>query len=50
MNDELLEAAKPLIQYLAETYNPHVIAIVNGNEIKLFNGIARSGTDEFIRD
>ena len=50
MNDELLEAAKPLIKYLAENYHPHVTAIVNCSEVELLEGLARSITNEFIRD
>ena len=49
MNEKLLEAAKPLIEYLVANHPPHVTAIVTGNKIELLVGLARASTNEFNR-
>lgn len=50
MNDELLEAAKPLIKYLAENHHPHVTAIVTATEVQLVEELATRYTEEFLVD
>ena len=37
--ETIKEAAKPLIKYLCENYNPHVTAIVTGTSIELVEGL-----------
>ena len=48
--DEMLEAAKPLMKWLAENFNPHMMAIVHAADIELLEGIATSGTLEYVDD
>ena len=48
--DELLEAAKPLIKYLAENHHPHHTAIVTSGNVELFEGVKYCITNEFIKD
>lgn len=47
---ELLEAAKPLIQWLNDNCHPHCSAHVDQNTVELSEGIANIQTDEFIKD
>jgi hypothetical protein len=42
--------AMPIIKYLAENHNPHVVAIVTNKKAELFDGIKVINTDEFISD
>lgn len=49
-NDEMLEAAKPLIKWLCENTNPHAKLIVEHDSVELFEGCMRSRTEEFIKD
>lgn len=49
-NNALLEAAKPLIKYLAENYHPHIKAIVTSTEVEILEGLAINGTEEFLVD
>ena len=46
--DEMLEAAKPLMKWLAENYHPHAMAIVHAANVELLEGIATAGTIEFV--
>jgi hypothetical protein len=48
--DKMLEAAKPLMKWLAENFNPHTIAIVRAAHIELLEGIATNGTLEYVDD
>ena len=50
ISDALLEAAKPLIKYLAENYTSHVHAIVTDEMVELFEAFAANTTEEFLRD
>jgi hypothetical protein len=47
---QMLEAANPLIKWMAENVNPHCKAIVENNNVELLEGIATQGTDEFLKD
>lgn len=47
---QMLEAAKPLIKWLNENCNPHCTAHVDQNTIELTEGVATNRTDEFLRD
>lgn len=49
-NNALLEAAKPLIKYLAENHHPHIKAIVTSTEVEILEGLAINGTEEFLVD
>lgn len=46
---QMLEAAKPLIKWLNENCHPHCAAHVDQNTIELTEGIATNRTDEFLR-
>jgi hypothetical protein len=46
--DEMLEAAKPLMRWLAENFNPHTMAIVHAAHIELLEGIATNGTLKYV--
>jgi hypothetical protein len=48
--DEMLEAAKPLMKWLAENFNPHTTAIVHAAHIELLEGLATNGTIEYVDD
>lgn len=48
--DELLQAAKPLIQWINENCNPHAIVLVTLSSATLIAELATVGTDEFIKD
>lgn len=47
---KLLEAAKPLIEHLAQNYHPHHKAIVTGTTVEVLEGIVTDGTTEFLED
>jgi hypothetical protein len=47
---QMLEAARPLIKWMAENVNPNCKAIVENNNVELLQGIATQGTEEFLRD
>lgn len=48
--NELEEAAKPLMKYLADNFHPHVKVIVESNNAELVEGLATVQCDEFIKD
>jgi hypothetical protein len=48
--EEMLDAAKPLMKWLAENVNPHTIVIVQAANIELLEGIATNGTLEYVDD
>ena len=48
--DLLLEAAKPLIEYLNNNYHPHCKIIVECDSVEVVEGIEVSVTREFIKD
>lgn len=49
-NEKLLEAAKPLIKYLAENWHPHVKCIVDATTAEVLEGQQMVKTEEFLRD
>lgn len=49
-NEELLEAAKPLIKFLNENFNPHAMVIVTIDGAEVVMGECRVTTDEFVGD
>lgn len=49
-NEGLLEAAKPLIQYMAEHWHPHTICIVDATHAEVLEGQQVVRTEEFLRD
>jgi hypothetical protein len=46
----MLEAAKPLMAWLAKNCHPHCSAVVDAGSVELTEGTAREVTDEFIKD
>ena len=48
--ESMLEAAKPLIKWMNENCNPHCEAIVDQVDVRLTEGIAVHGTNEFLKD
>ena len=48
--DLLLEAAKPLIEYLNNNYHPHCKIIVECDSVEVVEGVEVSATREFIKD
>jgi hypothetical protein len=48
--EEMLEAAKPLMKWIAENFNPHCKAIVGPADVELVEGLATHGTLEFVED
>ena len=48
--EEMLEAAKPLVRWLNENCHPHCAARVDQNTVELTEGVASLRTDEFLRD
>jgi hypothetical protein len=45
---ELLEAAKPLIKWLNDNCHPHCTAAVDQTSVELLEGIATNRTEEFV--
>jgi hypothetical protein len=49
--EQLLEASKPLMKYLAENYNPHNTAIVTNTGVEVVEGVLNvQNITEFIKD
>lgn len=48
--NELLEAAKPLIKWLNENVHPHCSVHVDQTDVELHEGIVRLRTTEFVKD
>jgi hypothetical protein len=48
--DEMLDAAKPLMRWLAENFHPHTMAIMHAVHIELLEGIATNSTLEYVDD
>ena len=48
--DPFQHAARPLIKYLAENYNPHTVVIVDAVSAELFDGTRSYVTEEFLKD
>jgi len=48
--DLLLEAAKPLIEYLNNNYHPHCKIIVECDSVEVVEGVKAFVTKEFIKD
>lgn len=50
-DDELKEAAKPLIKYLNENHHPHVTAIVSPTGVEILEGVRSvQNINDFIKD
>lgn len=49
-SDEMLEAAKQLIQWMNQNCHPHCECIVDLTTVRLVEGIAMNKTEEFIKD
>ncbi|MDK1204184.1 hypothetical protein [Cronobacter turicensis] len=50
MNEELLEAAKPLMRWLAENEHPHKQVVVTSARAELLESQAVTETEEFLKD
>jgi predicted ATP-binding protein involved in virulence len=48
--NELLEAAKPLIKFLADNFHPHVEVTVTNGSVELLESVVYLTTEEFIND
>lgn len=48
--DEMLNAAKPLMKWIAENGHPHCKVLVGPANIELVEGVATAGTLEFVKD
>lgn len=48
--EQMLEAAKPLIKWLNENCHPHCLALLDQNTVEITEKIATHRTDEFLRD
>jgi hypothetical protein len=48
--NEMLEAAKPLMKWMNDNCHPHCKAVVEQAHIELVEGIATHGTLEFVKD
>jgi hypothetical protein len=48
--ENLLEAAKPLLKLLNDGCNPHCKVIVTQTTVELVEGVVGNGTKEFRRD
>lgn len=46
----MLEAAKPLMEWLADNCHPHCTAFVEQGSVEVMEGIAREISDKFIKD
>lgn len=46
----MLEAAKPLMKWIAENAHPHTTAIVDSMSVTLMESVARSMTQGFVKD
>lgn len=46
----MLEAAKPLIQWINEHCHPHAQIIVDHTHVQLWEGVAVNKTEEFLKD
>lgn len=46
--EELLERAKPLMEFINE-FHPHHTIILGHNRVELFEASMMNGTDEFLR-
>jgi ABC-type phosphate/phosphonate transport system substrate-binding protein len=44
------EAAKPLMKFLSDNFNPHVMIIVTSTNAEIVEGLASFNTVEFVRD
>lgn len=48
--EELREAAKPLVKFLNENYNPHCKVIVEVDGVEIVSGEVTVKIEEFIKD
>ena len=46
----MLEASKPLMQWMNENCHPHCTAHVDCNTVELTEGVAMNRTNEFLKD
>ena len=47
---EFKEVSKPLIKWLNDNFCPHVVAIVETDCVRLYDGMMSIKNDEFIKD
>jgi hypothetical protein len=47
---QLLESSKPLMEFLANNFHPHVTANVTLTSVELVEGLTNVTTDQFILD
>lgn len=48
--EELKEAAKPLVKFLCDNFHPHVMVVVEPHNIELLEGVSSTPVEEFIKD
>lgn len=48
--EQLLEASKPLMKFLAENFHPHVIVLVENDNAQIVECSARVQCNDFIQD
>jgi hypothetical protein len=48
--EQLLEASKPLMKFLAENFHPHVIVLVENDNAQIVECSARVQCGDFIQD
>lgn len=48
--EKLKEATKPLMDFLAKNYHPHVTAIVTSNSVEILEGIENISSVELERE
>lgn len=46
----MLEAAKPLMKWMADNCHPHCQIIVDNTDVCLVEGVATATTGEFVKD
>ena len=49
-SEQILEAAKPLIQWINENCHPHTKITVDHTSVELMEGVATNRTVEFLKD
>jgi 2'-5' RNA ligase len=48
LTDEFEKAARPLMEYLAKNYHPHVTVLVDSVHAELVEGLATFRTEDYI--
>jgi hypothetical protein len=49
-SEQMLQAAKPLIQWINENCHPHTKITVDQTSVELMEGVATNRTEEFLKD